>query len=262
MKLTFAGVGSAFTTNDYYQSNMVIETDDASKKLLIDCGGDIRHALKEIDINHRDIDGVYISHLHADHIGGLEWFAFSTYFDPACERPTLYIVDELLDPLWQSLRGGLQSYEGRVLELDSYFDIKTMSINDSFHWGGVEFCPIQTIHVMNGNGILPCYGLMLRLDGGQQVFISTDTQFAPRQIEKFYAMADVIFHDCETLPFQSGVHAHFDDLKTLPDETKAKMWLYHYNPIHRRTRWMKAFRDLWPKAKALFIQRVCLNLKS
>jgi hypothetical protein len=38
----------------------------------------------------------------------------------------------------------------------------------------------------------------------------------------------LIFHDCETSPFKSGVHAHFDDLKTLPDEIKSKMWLMHY----------------------------------
>lgn len=43
-------------------------------------------------------------------------------------------------------------------------------------------------------------------------------------------MADVIYHDCETSPFKSGVHAHYNDLKTLPSATKAKMWLYHYQP--------------------------------
>jgi hypothetical protein len=43
-------------------------------------------------------------------------------------------------------------------------------------------------------------------------------------------MADVVFHDCETYPFKSGVHAHYDDLVTLPKEQKAKMWLYHYGP--------------------------------
>jgi uncharacterized protein YfaQ (DUF2300 family) len=45
-----------------------------------------------------------------------------------------------------------------------------------------------------------------------------------------YKKADVIFHDCETSPieFASEVHAHYEDLKTLPDEVRAKMWLCHY----------------------------------
>ena len=65
------------------------------------------------------------------------------------------------------------------------------------------------------------------------VFITTDTQFCPNQIMDFYKMADVIFHDCEATKFKSGVHAHYDELCTLPKEVKAKMWLYHYQTNDR-----------------------------
>jgi hypothetical protein len=27
------------------------------------------------------------------------------------------------------------------------------------------------------------------------------------------------------------VHAHYDDLKTLPDEIRKKIWLMHYQPV-------------------------------
>ncbi len=69
MKLTFLGSGSAFTMNNR-QSNMILEDD--GKILLIDCGTDIRHSLHQQDLSYKDIDAVYISHLHADHIGGME----------------------------------------------------------------------------------------------------------------------------------------------------------------------------------------------
>ena len=68
MELRFAGVGSAFTTKEYWQSNMIVSHD--GKNLLIDCGGDIRFSLAELNMSYKDIDAVYISHLHADHIGG------------------------------------------------------------------------------------------------------------------------------------------------------------------------------------------------
>ena len=45
MKLTFLGVGSAFTLQ-YYQSNMLVDVPEG--KLLIDCGSDARHSLAEI----------------------------------------------------------------------------------------------------------------------------------------------------------------------------------------------------------------------
>lgn len=58
--------------------------------------------------------------------------------------------------------------------------------------------------------------------------MTTDTQFSPEQIKNFYDMADLIFHDCETGEFESGVHAHYNQLKTLPEKFTKKMWLYHY----------------------------------
>ncbi|MDM8523453.1 hypothetical protein QUF80_08790 [Desulfococcaceae bacterium HSG8] len=46
MKIKFLGVGSAFTTPEYYQSNMPV-TSRSGKQLLVDCGGDIRFSLGE-----------------------------------------------------------------------------------------------------------------------------------------------------------------------------------------------------------------------
>lgn len=229
MNIQFLGVGSAFTTQDYWQSNMIVS--DGNRNLLIDCGGDARFSLKEAGYSHRDITDIYISHLHADHIGGLEWLGFSTYFDQDCERPRLYIVGELLSGLWDSLKGGMQSIEGSVLTLESYFQVCPLKINDRFRLRehSLRYYPIQTVHVMNGYGIVNSYGLIIK-GGDYRAFLTTDTQFCPRQIEKFYQQADIIFQDCETSPFHSRVHAHYDDLKTLSSDIKSKMWLYHYQP--------------------------------
>ena len=226
-QITFAGVGSAFTTQDYWQSNMVITTDD--KQMLIDCGSDARFSLGELGIQAADPDSIYISHLHADHIGGLEWLGFSTYFNPNCNRPTMYIVGDLVDDLWRSLQSGMQSHEGVVLTLDSFFNVKRIAPNGSFNYGGLAFTPVQTVHVMNGFRIVHSYGLLIEKNG-RKTFLTTDTQFCPRQIEKFYKESDLILQDCETAQYKSGVHAHYSDLVTLDDEIKAKMWLYHYQP--------------------------------
>lgn len=227
MKFQFAGVGSAGTTPDYWQSNMVVTA--GNQRLLIDCGGDIRFALWELGLSHQDINAVYISHLHADHIGGLEWLGFNTYFDQKCVRPKMYIVEELIKPLWKSLKAGMQSHEGIVLNLESFFEVCPIKINESFAFGDAKFYPVQTVHVMNGFGIVHSYGLMIER-GSRKTFLTTDTQFCPRQIEKFYHMADLVFQDCETTSYRSGVHAHYDDLKTLEDGVKSKMRLYHYSP--------------------------------
>jgi ribonuclease BN (tRNA processing enzyme) len=235
MKLTFIGVGSAFALNNY-NSNMLLEDtvkrgdgDYYVNRMLIDCGCTAQRALFDRGLVALDIDDVYISHQHADHIGGMEWLGFSRYFMKSKKAlPRLFVNEKLASSLWNdSLRGGMKSIQGEILELDSFFDVRRIRRNKSFQWGDGEFQPIQTVHIMDGYDIVPSYGLFVTSPKGK-AFITTDTQFCPRQIEDFYNRADIIFQDCEAAPYKSGVHAHYDDLRTLPDATKKKMWLYHY----------------------------------
>ncbi len=234
-KIQFIGVGSAFTTRDYYQSNALVIS-STGKKLLIDCGTHAQFALEELGINNsnigNEIDGVYISHLHADHIGSMEWLALVTYFNPGFKRPKLFGIQSLMADLWnRSLRGGLETLEGKLANLTDYFECHPVRINSSFIWEGIKFTPVQTVHVVSGMKIQHSYGLIINELGSKKtVFFSTDTQFAPYQMRRFYETSDLILHDCETAPFKSGVHAHYDDLNGLPESIKNKMWLYHYQP--------------------------------
>lgn len=233
LKIICLGTGSAFTLSgegeeQNYQSNFLIES-PSGKRLLIDAGGDIRFALKECGIQLGSIDDIYISHLHADHIGGLEYIGFSTYFNPTLKRPNLHLSSSLVEPLWESLRAGMRSLQGLNATLDTYFNVNPIKNNSWFIWEGVKFKLVQTIHVVDEFAFMPSYGLIFEIND-RTVFLTTDTQFCPHQIKDFYKFADIILHDCETSPFKSGVHANYADMKTLPDEVKAKMWLYHYQP--------------------------------
>lgn len=226
MIIRFIGVGSAFTLNNY-QSNLLIES-GSGKKMLVDCGSDARFALQDIGMTHRDLDSIYISHLHADHVGGLEWLGFATKFDSTCPKPHLYISRYLKNELWSNvLSGGMLSLQGEVADLDTYFEVHSIPKNGNFIWEDVKFQLIQTVHIMDGFSIVPSFGLIFAVNNIKS-FLTTDTQFAPEQLKDFYDMADIIFQDCETAQFESGVHAHYDKLKTLSDNVKRKMWLYHY----------------------------------
>jgi ribonuclease BN (tRNA processing enzyme) len=230
MKLAFTGVGGAFASPEQYQTNAVMIADDGC--LLIDCGSDARHALAEQGIKLPDIKAVYISHLHADHVGGMEWLAFCTYFNPNLERPQLFADAALMGTMWfNSLRGGLDSIEGKVMDLTDYFDCVPVYPNGSFTWRGATFETIQTVHVMAGRKIVHSYGLMITTPTGLKIFYTSDTQFCPSQIYSFYRDANWIFQDCETTPFKSNVHSHLDDLLTLEDQIRGKMRLMHYAPM-------------------------------
>lgn len=243
MKITFIGVGSAFTTMQYYQSNMLI-TAASGKKLLLDCGSDARFALAEQGIqNHNvaaEINALYISHLHADHIGGLEWFVFNSYFRTEAARPMLFMETGVMHRLWdQSLRGGLGRIAGKCMHLTDFFACQPISEQGSFVWEGLRCSLFKMPHVLTGYDNHYSFGLLIEAAdepqaatgaGKRAVFISTDTHFQPDLLGAIADRVDLIFHDCETSPYRTGVHAHYHDLCTLPEAVKRKMWLYHYQP--------------------------------
>jgi ribonuclease BN (tRNA processing enzyme) len=236
-QVQFIGVGNATTVPDLgkslakcdWQSNILVHS-EGGKKLLLDCGGDVRFALHQQGYKLADVDALYVSHAHADHVGGIEGLAFSTFFGPNARKRQLFCSATFAGSLWaQSLRGGLDSIEGREMVLSEYFDVRKVRKNGAFIWEGITFELIQVVHIMAERSLKASYGLMIREGNGPKVFWTSDTQFCPNQISKFYETADIILHDCET-GFKSGVHSHYTELVTLPSTTKEKMHLYHYHP--------------------------------
>ncbi len=231
MKIKFIGVGSQFSGLDQYQSNMVI-TAPGGRKLLIDCGSDARFSLAESGMCPADLDAVYVSHLHGDHIGGLEWLALSTYFSPHPRRLTLFSEERTMASLWEhSLRGGLHCIRAKEMELEDYFLRHPVAAGGTFTWQEIRFTLCRMPHIANSAGCHDSHGLLLEAKDAR-IFITTDTQFVPEFIEKTAECADLIFHDCETSPVKTMVHAHYEQLRTLPAAVKSKIWLYHYQEGH------------------------------
>ena len=238
MKIKFLGVGSAFTSAEYYHSNMLVET-SGGKRMLFDCGSDIRFSLGECGIAARDlcrgIDAVYISHLHGDHIGGMEWMALNMYFAEKPRKPELIMEGALMEEMWESsLKGGLGCIRGKVMELSDYFSCRPEREGSPFVWEGLSCAMVRLPHVAGETRNIFSFGLVLEEAPGRSAFISSDTRFEPELLSAIGERTAAIFHDCETCVPQTGVHAHYDQLKTLPSWLREKMWLYHYQPYPKQ----------------------------
>lgn len=230
-KIKFLGSGSAFVLGkENYQSNIVISRNspDGAKNFLYDCGTTIADSLDASNLEPQDLDSIYISHLHADHAGGVEYIAFKTFFGQfpfGINKPNLYGYKNVLREGWANTwKGGLESIQNKLNKLDDYFNVNYMD-DENIDFYGLDIKPIKTTHVEDSENIKESYGIMIM--GNKTAFITGDTQYQKESYKKYYE-SDIIFQDCEFKEYPNSVHAQYHQLKTLDKEIKSKMWLYHY----------------------------------
>jgi ribonuclease BN (tRNA processing enzyme) len=174
---------------------------------------------------------VVLSHLHADHVGGLEELGFLGYFASGC-RPRLFVPDDLLPYLWEhALKAGMgQRLRGRdgvvfEAELETYFDVRPVRGGEPFRLGSVLVTPFPTRHTPGR----PSWGF--RLDDsatGRGALLTCDSQLQVENLERFGPGAATLFHDCQLTTNGSHIHASLDELLTLPTEHQRRIVLVHY----------------------------------
>ena len=69
--LTFLGTSSGVPTRRRNVSGLAVHTGPGAQWLLVDCGEGTQHQLLRTRLNLRDLQGVFITHSHGDHILGL-----------------------------------------------------------------------------------------------------------------------------------------------------------------------------------------------
>lgn len=219
------GVGDAFTAR-YHNACLLFQA--GATRLLVDAPPALARALRDLSLARPseeavgldDIDHVLITHLHGDHVGGLEQLLFWRRFVTQ-RKARLHAVPEVLAGLWDTrLRGGMETLldtpEGpaRTLGLDDYAIVEPLgpganAIGDLI----VEHHP--TIHHIPTSAV--------RVRAGERVIgYSADTAFYPALID-WLSRSDVFFHETNL-----GVHTPIASLAGLPEETRARMRLIHY----------------------------------
>ncbi|MGH6771823.1 MAG: MBL fold metallo-hydrolase [Xanthobacteraceae bacterium] len=85
MKLTIVGSGDAFGSGGRFNTCFWVET--AKATLLVDCGASSPVALKATGLDHGNVDGIILSHLHGDHFGALPFLLLDAQLVARRERP-------------------------------------------------------------------------------------------------------------------------------------------------------------------------------
>jgi ribonuclease BN (tRNA processing enzyme) len=217
LKLQMIGTGSAFA-KAFNNNNALLKVD--GQTLLIDCGITAPKALYELGYQFDQIDAVLLTHIHADHVGGLEEMAFQMKYIYG-RKPVLYIADKLIHPLWEhTLKGGLAQFETETLS--DFFEVRPLTEGITHEvLPGLRVELIATRHIPGKAN----YSLLFN----DYFYYSGDSVFDADHLQ---AMVDdrgvqIIFHDCQLHP-PGVVHACLSQLLTLPHSLQEKIYLMHY----------------------------------
>ena len=224
MTLYPLGVGDAFA-GKHYSTALALEAE--GRWLLIDCPHPIRKMMLEsaapIDVGH--LDGVVLTHLHGDHVSGLEGLAFFDHF--LLRRRTVLathprVAADLWDRHYAATMADIIAADGTRQPprgFEDYFDHRPLTPKAPLQIGPFTIECRPTRHHI--------YTTAVRVTaGGVTLAYSADTAYDPALIDWLDA-ADRIVHEVN----YGGAHTPYEKLVALPQRLQDKMWLVQYSDL-------------------------------
>lgn len=217
------GVGDTFSEK-HHSTALLLVCDGFH--LAIDCPDMYRSVLGEASgragrtLPISDIDHVLVTHVHGDHMNGLEGFAFYKHFVEG-KRITLITSPDVRAVIWdERLKASMATlWNGATFQtmgFDAYFDHVALDWTSSITVGPFRITARRTIHHV------PTSALLVEA-AGRKLGYSADTAFDPGLID-FLAPADLIIHETNYGP----AHTPYAALAALPSDLRARMRLVHY----------------------------------
>jgi ribonuclease BN (tRNA processing enzyme) len=84
MKLIILGSGTSVPHAERASAAHWLQSESGS--LLLDCSADAAHRMAEENLDWPNLDAIWISHFHLDHVGGLVTFLFGTKWAPQTQE--------------------------------------------------------------------------------------------------------------------------------------------------------------------------------
>jgi ribonuclease BN (tRNA processing enzyme) len=217
------GVGDTFTTR-HHTTALLLCCDGFA--LAVDCPDRYRSVLRVAaertgrPLALESIDHVLITHVHGDHMNGLEGVAWYKHFAEG-KRVRLLCSPEVRETIWDTRLSGSMSrlWNGsdyRSLGFDDYFEHVPLA------WEGETVAGPFHIRAYRTKHHVPTSAILVEA-GGARFGYSADTAFDPDLIT-FLAEADLVVHETNLGP----AHTPYDALAALPEDLRRRMRLIHF----------------------------------
>lgn len=217
MQIQFLGTGDMFSFEQDHNSAMIEHGDS---RLIIDFPESNAKVLYKLGISLSDVRDVFITHLHEDHINGLQQLGYYAQVF-GTHKPTLYIHEELVDPLWRILEPGMRYTTSGEKTLTDYYEIIPLQEGMSFTVGGISYEVVRTQHVP---GMISC-GLLAK----GFFYYSGDSTLNREWLLDIEQNVKLIMHECHMQDVFIGSHTSLEDIRSLPESIQQKTLLMHYH---------------------------------
>ncbi|MDX2116446.1 MAG: MBL fold metallo-hydrolase [Planctomycetota bacterium] len=225
MRALILGIGDAFTSRGFGTSALI---EGPEGYFLLDCPDLIHRAIREACatsgwmVDHNQIPDVLITHLHGDHVNGLESYGWARLVarlrGQSKELPRVHTHPAAAARLWERLAPAMDpplTRGGRTSVLSDFFDVRTVEPGKPARIAGLTVECRYTIHPV------PTIGLKIS-DGARTLGWSGDTCFEQAHID-WLSDADVIVHEANLGP----AHTQIELLNALPAAVRRKMRITH-----------------------------------
>jgi ribonuclease BN (tRNA processing enzyme) len=176
MRLQFVGCGDAFGSGGRF--NTCFHLVGRQINALIDCGATSLVAMNKLSINRNDIDVIFISHFHPDHVGGVPFFILEASHVLKRTRPLTIAGPPGLKVRYPDLME--LSFPGaKTMPLRFPLMLRELEIGKRSEIGQVHVTPF---HVVHDDRAGPCLGFRFEVEG-KVIAYSGDTEWTETLID-------------------------------------------------------------------------------
>lgn len=164
------------------------------RRIVVDCGLGVSRGLTDAGVHLRDLDLVFITHLHSDHVLELGALLHTAWTAGLCRKVRVFGPIGIAD-VWsgflESMRFDidLRIIDEKRPDLRELVEVATYGEGTVLKEGGLAVSALRVRHPP----VTECFALKFEADGSRVVF-SSDTAFFPA-LAAFAADADILVHE-------------------------------------------------------------------
>jgi len=197
IKVTLLGTGCPAPVMNRFGPSIMVEAGD--RKFIFDAGRGVIQRLAQIKVQYKEIQGVFLTHLHSDHVVGLPDLWLTGWLNGRRDRPLQVWGPKGTKKMMSNLREAFEEdikfrlYEDRASPDGVAIETKDIAEGVVYEESGIKVTAFEVDH----GPTKPAFGY--RIDyRGRSVVLSGDTRYSENLI-KYAKGADLLIHEVVSL---------------------------------------------------------------